>query len=230
MYPRFGFVPGNFEREVSQSRPPFTGVLKWEILESALGSAPENAPGNRNAPGSAPESAQGNWGCSRECSRECSMWGVNLRFPRRQTGARIPISWKRGFRGPKTAISPRPCKGWKREFSVQKSPFSMCSLVEKWGYLDRKLPFPAFSRTRGNGGFWTPKPSFPGNGDSGPLSGVGGIASVNRKSTLRSTPWSTPNFPEHSQEHEKWLSERCSERGSRRRLPGDLREVAFCDR
>ena len=33
-------------------------MLKWEILESALGSAPEGAPGNRGAPG----------GCSRECS------------------------------------------------------------------------------------------------------------------------------------------------------------------
>ena len=33
-------------------------MLKWEILESALGSAPEGAPGN--------------WGCSGGCSRECS--------------------------------------------------------------------------------------------------------------------------------------------------------------
>ena len=63
--------------QVLQSHPPVTGVLKREILESALGSAPEGAPGNRGAPGSAPESAQGNWGCSRECSRECSVWGVN---------------------------------------------------------------------------------------------------------------------------------------------------------
>ena len=60
-----------------QSHPPVTGVLKWEILESALGSAPGTAPGNRGAPGRCSESAQGNWGCSRECSRECSMWGVN---------------------------------------------------------------------------------------------------------------------------------------------------------
>ena len=59
-----------------QSRPPVTGVLKWEILESALGSAPEGAPGNRGAPGGAPESAQGDWGCSRECSRECSSCGA----------------------------------------------------------------------------------------------------------------------------------------------------------
>ena len=55
-----------------QSHPPDTGVLKWEILVSALGSAPEGAPGNRGALGGAPESAQADWGCSRECSRECS--------------------------------------------------------------------------------------------------------------------------------------------------------------
>ena len=54
-----------------QSHPPVTGVLKWEILESALGSAPEGAPGIGvlrgvlprvlreigGASGSAPESA-----------------------------------------------------------------------------------------------------------------------------------------------------------------------------
>ena len=60
------------------SHPPVTGVLKWEILERALGSAPEGAPGNRGAPGgAAPESAQGDWGCSEECSREWLMWGVD---------------------------------------------------------------------------------------------------------------------------------------------------------
>ena len=98
-----------------------------------------------------------------------SVW-IRLGFPRPQTAARIPISWKRGFRGPKTPISPRPCKGWKREFSVQKSPFSMCSLVEKRGFFGQKTPF---SRTKGNGGFWTPKTSFPGNWDSGRCLGSG---------------------------------------------------------
>ena len=34
-----------------QSHPPVTGVLRWEIRESARGSAPEDAPGNRGAPG-----------------------------------------------------------------------------------------------------------------------------------------------------------------------------------
>ena len=48
-----------------------------------------------------------------------------LGFPRPQTGARIPISWKRGFWGPKTPISPRPYKGWKREFSA-KNPHFPC--------------------------------------------------------------------------------------------------------
>ena len=83
-----------------QSHPPVTGVLKWEIFESALGSAPEGAPGNRGAPG----------GCSRECS---------------------------GKSGVLQGVLPR--------------------VLFLWG--------------------------------------------VNRKSTLGSTPWSTPDFPEHSREH-----------------------------
>ena len=37
------------------SHPPVTGVLRWEIRESALGSALEGAPRNRGAPESAPE-------------------------------------------------------------------------------------------------------------------------------------------------------------------------------
>ena len=95
---------------------------------------------------------------------------MRLRFPRPQTGARIPISWKRGFRGPKPPFPVALKKGWKREFSVQESPFSMCSLAEKKGFFERKLPFPE----RGEmGGFRTPKPSFPGNGDSGPCLGRG---------------------------------------------------------
>ena len=77
-----------------------------------------------------------------------------LGCPRPQTGARIPIFCQRGFRGPKTPISPRPCKGWKREFSVQKSPFSMCSLVRNKGdFFLRKLPFPE----RGEMGVFGPR-------------------------------------------------------------------------
>ena len=60
---------------------------------------------------------------------------------------------------------------WKREFSVKKkSPFSLCSLVEKREFLTENSLFQA---ERGNGGFWAPEPSFPGNGDSGPVWGRG---------------------------------------------------------
>ena len=93
-----------------------------------------------------------------------------LGFPWPQTGARIPISWKKGFRGPNTPISPRSGKG----SFLSKHPLFFCKGTRrKWGFLDRKLPFPAFVRARGNGGFWTPKPSFPGNGDSGCCLGSG---------------------------------------------------------
>ena len=46
---------------------------------------------------------------------------------------------------------------WKREFSVKKSPFFYKGTHRKWGVLDRKLPFPAFVRARGNGGFLDPE-------------------------------------------------------------------------
>ena len=72
---------------------------------------------------------------------------------------RIPIFWKRGFRGPKSPISPRPGKG---SFLPKNPHFSARE------HSDRKLPFPARVRPEGNGVFWTPKPSFPENGDSGP--------------------------------------------------------------
>ena len=86
-----------------------------------------------------------------------------LGFPRPQTGARNPISWKRGFRGPKTPISPRSGKG---SFLSKKSPFFCKGTHGKWGFLDRKLPFPAVLRATG-------KPSFPGNRVSGPCLGSG---------------------------------------------------------
>ena len=72
-------------------------------------------------------------------------------FPRPQAGARIPISWKRGFWGPNTPISPRPEKG----SFLSKNPLFSSSI------FDRKLPFPACVRAKGKGCFWTPKPSFP---------------------------------------------------------------------
>ena len=79
--------------------------------------------------------------------------------------------------GSKKPPFPSPSR-WKREFSVKKSPFfykgrqgeSVFPCREQ-GYLDTKLPFPARVRARGNGTFWAPKPSFPGNGDSGPVWG-----------------------------------------------------------
>ena len=75
-----------------QSHPPVIGVLKWEILESALGSAPEGAPGNRGAPGvlprvlreiggapgSAPESALSVDAPQKEHSREHSLEHPNF--------------------------------------------------------------------------------------------------------------------------------------------------------
>ena len=95
---------------------------------------------------------------------------IELGFPRPQTGARTPVSWKRGFRGPKTPISPHPCKGWKREFSVQKSPFSMCSPVEKRGFFDRKLLF----SERGEMGVFGPRnPLFQKTGIRAPVWGRG---------------------------------------------------------
>ena len=95
---------------------------------------------------------------------------VILEFPRPQTGPQISISWKRGFRGPKFPISPRSGKG---SFPSRNPLFFYKGTHRKWGFLDRKLPFPARVRAKGSGGFWTPKRSFPGNGDSGPCLGSG---------------------------------------------------------
>ena len=94
-----------------QSHPPVTRVLKWKILESALGSAPEGAPGNRGAPESAPESAQGNWGCSRECT-----------FPPRKKKKHLPATPSQPRCAPprlpssETGLpsSPLPNKNWKK--------------------------------------------------------------------------------------------------------------------
>ena len=56
----------------------------------------------------------------------------------------------------KNPIPPHPHTTWKREFSAKKSPFSLCSLVEKRGFFDRKLPFPG----RGEMGFLGPETLF----------------------------------------------------------------------
>ena len=66
--------------------------------------------------------------------------------------------------------SKKPCPFWKREFLVNKSPFLQEGTHGKLGNS-------SFCRAKGNRGCWTPKPSFPGMGGFGPLSGAGGIAS-----------------------------------------------------
>ena len=75
-------------RKISlQSRRAVTGVLKWEFPESALGSAPEGAQGNRGAGG----------GCSRGClgvlqgqlSTVLFLWS-STRFPCALSGAPPP--------------------------------------------------------------------------------------------------------------------------------------------
>ena len=62
---------------------------------------------------------------------------------------------------------------WKREFSVKKSSFSYKGTHRKWGFLDRKLPFPAFVRARGNGGFGPRNPLFQEMGIRAPVWGRG---------------------------------------------------------
>ena len=100
--------------------------------------------------------------------------GVNrifcLGIPPTPDRAPNPHFLEKRVSGSKTPISTRPGKGG----FCQKIPFSLQGNTGKWGFLDRKLPFPARVRGKGNGGFWTPKPSFPRNGDSGPCLGSGG--------------------------------------------------------
>ena len=80
-----------------------------------------------------------------------------------------PFSGKEGFGVQKF---PFPLSLEKGVFG-QKSPFFCKGTQRKWAFLDQKLPFPARVRAEGNVGFGTPKPSFPENGDSGPVWGQG---------------------------------------------------------
>ena len=116
---------------------------------------------------------------------------VSIAIPPTPDRPWIPIFWKRGFRGPKTPISLRPHTGWKREFLVKKSPFPLCSLAEKRGFLDRKLPFPG----RGEMGIFGPRnPLFQKMGIRG-LSGVRGIASQAVFTyTIRTSRIALPHF------------------------------------
>ena len=85
--------------------------------------------------------------------------------------------------------SPFPGKG---SFLSKNPLFSTRGTHRKWGFLDRKLPFPGLVRARGNGGFWTPKPSFPGNGDSSPCLGSGESQNFGVKKCLL---WESPLEP-----------------------------------
>ena len=92
-----------------------------------------------------------------------------MRFPRSQTGPRTPIFWKRGFRGPKTPFPSALTRAGKGSFR-SKIPISAVFLCRKKRDFGQKTPF---SKTRGDGSFWTPKPSFPETGGSGPVWGQG---------------------------------------------------------
>ena len=105
------------------------------------------------------------------CCMITSLYGLDLGFPPPQTGPRIHISWKRGFRGPKTPISPRPHKGRKREFLVQKSPFSMCSPCRKKGIFWTEN---SLFQNEGEMGVFGPRnPLFQEMGIRGPVWGRG---------------------------------------------------------
>ena len=94
----------------------------------------------------------------------------DLGFPRPQTRHRIPISWKRGSRGPKTPISPWAGKG---SFLSKNPPFFYKGTQGKWGFFDRKLHLSC--EGEGKWGFFGPRdPLFKEMGIRA-LSGVGRI-------------------------------------------------------
>ena len=113
-------------------------------------------------------------------------------IPPTQTGPRIPIFWKRGFRGPKTPISPRPRQG----SFLSKIPFSTREHREmfifdrsyegegKWGFLDPEI----FSRK------WR----------FGALSGVGGIAKESPKKSVSGGLQKIPENTRISQKYTNW--------------------------
>ena len=108
-----------------------------------------------------------------------------LRFPRPQKGTRIPISWKCGFRGPKTPSSPRSVSGSFRQ--KKKNPLFFCKGTHgEWGFLDRKPPFPAFFK--GDRGVFGPQnPLFQEMGIRAPFWGRG-----NRHIWCRKVPSKVP--------------------------------------
>ena len=95
-----------------------------------------------------------------------------LGFPRPQTAARIPISWKRGF---EVLKPPFPLVLVIGVFFQKHLLFSTREHIENGDLFDRKLLFPASVKATGNGGFGAPKPLFSRKWGVGPLSGVGGM-------------------------------------------------------
>ena len=86
---------------------------------------------------------------------------MNCESVRPLQGSKSPKSNKEGFGVKKLPFPSVPEMG----ALSQKSPFSLWSPVEKWGFFDLKAPM---SGTLGNGSFLTPKPSFPDFGDFDP--------------------------------------------------------------
>ena len=72
-----------------------------------------------------------------------------------------PHFLKKRVRGPKTPISPRSGKG---SFLSKNPLFPTREHIENGDSWTENSLLEAFVRARGNGGFWTPKLSFPGNG------------------------------------------------------------------
>ena len=89
-----------------------------------------------------------------------------LRFDPRQD-PESPFPGKEGFGVQKPQF---PLKGWEKGVFGPKIQFSVCSLVEKRGFFDRKLPFPK----RGEMGVFGPRnPLFHEMGIRAPLWGRG---------------------------------------------------------
>ena len=105
-----------------------------------------------------------------------SCCAIGLGFPRPQTGARIPMAWKRGLRGPETPISLRPHAGRRRELSVKKSPFPFGPLKEKGGCFSTENSLFHDERTWG---LLDPENLFSRKWGFGLLSGVRGIPILN---------------------------------------------------
>ena len=103
--------------------------------------------------------------------RSGSVWRQDLAIlswdsPDPRQGPEDPFLEKRVW-GPKTPISPHPGKG----SFLSKCPFFYKGTQGKWGFFDRKLPFPGRMRASG----LDPETLFSRKWGFGALSGVGGI-------------------------------------------------------